>query len=393
MGRATAGALGLAVAMTVAATPYAWAADWNVAPTLTIGIDNDSNRLLLSPAIPSRGLSMSLDTHFELDTERFKLTLRPNGQAERYTDPRLNPTSEGGLDVTATWAATERSSFTLHAQLQEGSTLYSEQLDTGLIHIGQRRTDKDADGSWSFEQTERWTLQLGGSYSGSDYHGAGASELSNFRQALGTASESYLFTEQVTLSLNGSAGDAKTAGAEQSTRFKSLGAGIQWHPTERISIQGSAGVSRQTTGALTSTTVIGQLGASYATELSNFTFSAERELQPSGFGVFTQVDQGSFAATRALSERLSLTWEGQIYRDTSAFHSPFISFSYADRTYSESHLRLEWQQTPAWTLALQLEYDSAYNPVSYLIPAGLDAHAWMVSVQSVWAPHGASVSR
>src|SRR5215469_14588375 len=107
MGRAPAGAVGLAVAMAVAASPGAWAADWTAAPTLTIGIDNDTNRLLVNPAIPSRGLSMSVDTRLERNTERWKLELRPFGQLERYTDARLNHTDEEGIDATAMWIATE----------------------------------------------------------------------------------------------------------------------------------------------------------------------------------------------------------------------------------------------------------------------------------------------
>lgn len=393
MGRATAGALGLAVAMTAAASPATWAADWIVAPTLTLGIDNDTNRLLTSPAIPSKGLSMSLDTHFERDTERLKLTVRPYGQAERYSDDRLDPTSEEGIEATGTWLATERSSFTLHTLVQDASTIYSDLTTTGLIHVGQRRRDEDLDGTWAFKQTERWTLQLASSYNGSDYRGTDTTALSNYRQSLGTATENFSCTEQLILTLNASAGDAHTTGTEQSTRFESLGTGFQWQPTERANVQGSVGVSRQTTGDLTSNTTIGEISASYSTQLSNFALTAQRLLQPSGFGIFTQVDQATLTANRNLSERLSLGAEAQVYRDTSAFTSPFISFTYADRTYAESHLRLNWQQTPTLTLALQLQYQRASNPVSFLFPTGLQAHGWAVSLQSVWAPLGASVSR
>lgn len=336
---------------------------------------------------------MSLDTHFEHDTERLQLMLRPYGQAERYTDDRLDPTDEEGVEGAATWLATERSSFKLHSLVQDASTIYSELLGTGIIHIGQRRRDEEGDGTWSFQETERWTLQLAGTYSGSDYHGAGTSALTDYRQAFGSATEIFAYTEQLSFSLAGSAGDAKTTGAEQATRFDSLNAGFQWQPTERTSIQGSGGVSRQTTGSLSSTTVIGQLSASYSTQLSRFTLNAQRLMEPSGFGIFTQVDQGSATATRALNERLSLNSEAQVYRQSSAFRSPFISFDYADRTYYETHLRLSWQQTPTWTLALQVEYDRADNPVSFLLPNGLQAHAWLASLQSVWAPIGASRSR
>jgi hypothetical protein len=336
---------------------------------------------------------MSLDTHFERDTERLQLSVRPYGEAERYTDNRLNPTSEGGIEATATWLQVERSKFTLHTMVQDASTLYAELNSTGIIHIGQRRRDEDVDGSWSYQQTERWTLQLGGTYSSSDYHGADTSALSNYRQAFGTASESFALTEQVVLTLNGSAGDAHTAGAEQATSFESLGSGFQWQPTERASVQGNIGVSRQTTGTLASNTLIGSLSVSYSTELSTFALSAQRQMQPSGYGIFTQVDEATLTANRSLSERLSLGAEAEVYRNSSAFQSPFISFTYAERTYAESHLRLSWQQTPTWTLALQLQYDRADSPVSYLIPAGLHAQGWLASLQSVWAPLGASASR
>jgi hypothetical protein len=379
--------------MTAAASPAAWSADWTVAPTLTLGIDNDTNRLLASPAIPSRGLSMSLDTHFEHDTERLQLKLRPYGEFERYTDHRLNPTSEGGLEATATWLATERSSLTLHTLVQDASTVYSDILTTGLIHVGQRRRDEDFDGGWAYQQTERWTLQLQGSYNSSDYHGPGTSALSNYRQSLGTATESYALNEEVVLSVDASGGDAHTTGAEQSTRIDSLGTGFQWQPTERASVQGSVGLSRQTTAGLTTNTTIGELSATYSTELSNFSLTAQRMLQPSGFGIFSQVDQATLTAGHNLSERLSLGAEAQVYRTTSAFTSPFISFTYAERTYVESHLRLNWQQTPTLTLALQLQYQHANDPVSFLYPFGFQAHGWAVSLQSVWAPLGATVSR
>src|SRR5579883_2197823 len=270
MGRATAGALALAlavavaVAIAVAAPEAARSADWTMNPTLTVGIDNDTNRLLVSPAIPSRGLSMGVDTRFERDTERWKLSLRPQGQLERYTDARLNHTDEEGIDATATWLQTERSSLTLHALLQDASTLYSELTGTGIIHLGQRRRDEDVDGTWAFQENERWTLELGGSHDSSAYHGAVASTLSNYRQTSGTAAENFTCTEQLVFSLNASAGDAHTAGAEQSTHFQSLGVGFQWHPSERLSVQGSGGTSRQTSGSFSSTTVIGALSLSYA---------------------------------------------------------------------------------------------------------------------------------
>lgn len=336
---------------------------------------------------------MSVDTRFERDTERLNLELRPYGQLERYTDARLNHTDEEGIEATATWLETERSSLNLHTLLQDASTLYSELTSTGIFHLGQRRRDQDVNGGWTFQQTERWTLQLGGSYSSSNYHGAGASPLSDYRQSLGTVTESAAYTERLTFLITCSGGDARTTGTEQSTPFESVGAGLQWRPSERLSVQANGGVSRQKTGALSSTSIIGAFSASYSTELSSFALNAQRQVEPSGLGIFTEVDQATLTASRALAPRLSLGSEAEIYRDTSAFHSPLISFNFADRTYSEAHLRLSWQQTPAWALAVQLLYDRQDSPRSFLIPPGLHAQGWQVSLQSVWQPPAASVTR
>lgn len=393
MDRATAGALGLTVIVAVAASQGAPAAEWSVAPTVSMTIDNDTNPVLTSPAISSGGLSMSVDTRLERDTERLQLGLRPKFDLERYTDARISHTDDESLDATATWFETERSSFTLHSLLQDASTLYAELTQTGVIHIGQRRRDEEADGSWAYQQTERWTLQLSGSYSSSKYHGTASSSLADYGQTLGAVTESYAYTEQLMFSLSGSAGDARTAGSEQSTRFESLNLGFRWQPTERTIISGSGGDSRQKTNGLVGTSIVGQLSASCRTELGSVALTASRQAQPTGFGIFTLVEQASLTGTRQIAPQLSLSSNLSVDRDTSAFHSPFVSFTFAERTYSEGFVQLSWQESPPWTLGLQILYDRSDSPRSFFVPLGLHARGWRVSLSAVWAPHGASLSR
>jgi len=393
MDRATAAALGLAVAVTAAMAPCAGAAEWTVAPTVNMSVDDDTNRLLTSPAIPSGGLWMSVDTRFERDTERLQLALRPKLDFERYTNARIGHTDDEGIDATATWLGSERSSLTLHSLLQDASTLYAELAETGVIDIGQRRRDADFDGTWAHQQSERWTLQLTGASSSSDYHGSGASALANYGQNSGGATESYAYTERLAFSLSASAGDARTGGLEQSTRFESLEAGFQWQPTERSGISGAGGASRQKSLGLISTSFVGQLSASYRTELASFALSALRQVQPTGFGIFTQVDQVSLTGTRQVAPRLSLDSSLTVYRDTSAFHSPLFSFTFADRTYSEAAVGLSWQRSLSWRLGAQVLYDRADSPRSYFSPDGLHAEGWRASLSATWAPNGASLSR
>lgn len=394
MDRATAaGALGLMIIGAAAVSQGARAAEWNVAPSVSMSIDNDTNPVLSSPAIPSGGLWMSVDTRFERATERLQLALRPKFDLERYTDARISHTDDEGLDGTMTWLESERSSFSLHSLLQDASTLNAELTQTGVIHLGQRRRDEQADGTWAYEQTERWTLQLAGSYSSSKYHGTSGGSLSDYGQTLGAVTESYAYTEQLIFSLSASAGDARTAGFEQSTRFESLNLGFQWQPTERMTLSGAAGDSGQKTSGTVATSIVGQLSASYRTELGGFTLTAQRQVQPTGFGIFTLVEQASLTGTRQIAPELSLSCNLSINRDTNAFRSPFISYTFADRTYSSADLQLSWQESLPWTFGLGVLYDRSDSPRSYFVPLGLHAKGWRVSLSATWAPHGASLSR
>ena len=250
--------------------------------------------------------------------------------------------------------------------VQDASTLYSELNSTGVIHIGQRRRDEDVDGTWAFQQTERWTLQLGGTYSSSDYHGAGTSALSNFRQACGTASESFA-TPSSSSSRSTDLRVTRTRPAPSNRPLREPGRRIP------VASDGARQRSRQRRRQPAdhrdspSNTIIGALSASYSTELSKFALTAQRQMQPSGFGIFTQVDQATLTATRDLSERCHSPRKPR-YTGTPARSVAFISFTYAERTYAESHLRLNWQQTPTWTLAQQLQYDRADNPGASSFP-------------------------
>ena len=164
---------------------------------------------------------------------------------------------------------------------------------------------------------------------------------------MGTATENFAFNEQLTLSVNALGGDAHTTGAEQSTRIDSLGGGFQWQPTERASVQGSVGLSRQTTAGLTSNTVIGQLSASYSTELSNFTVGARSaSCNRRASECLLQVDQGSFTATRELSERVTLDSEAQLYRTPAHSFAVHIVHLCRPDVFGVASAT-QWQQTPA----------------------------------------------
>jgi len=85
MGAVGTGAFGFVLA-TAACLMTARAAEWSMAPTLDVSVDHDSNRTLLTEAIPSEGLSMSADALLQRATEDFSLSLHPQVLLQRFTD-------------------------------------------------------------------------------------------------------------------------------------------------------------------------------------------------------------------------------------------------------------------------------------------------------------------
>src|SRR6267378_6853368 len=139
---ASSAAVGLAVVVAVC-VPAAQGAEWSMAPTLTVAVDHDSNRTLASTAIPSEGLSMSLDMRLQRATERLNLSLRPQLRVQRFSDRRFDRSDDGGLEAAAKWT-TERSSFAVNGLFRDQSSLSAEVAATGIIDLNTRRRDENA---------------------------------------------------------------------------------------------------------------------------------------------------------------------------------------------------------------------------------------------------------
>src|SRR5580704_162639 len=169
MGAVGTGAFGFVLA-TAACLMTARAAEWSMAPTLDVSVDHDSNRTLLTEAIPSEGLSMSADALLQRATEDFSLSLHPQVLLQRFTDRRFNRNDDGGLTAGATWS-TERSTFALSSLYQDQSTLTAELISTGIVNLNTRLREEQEGATWAYSQTERREFTLTASYLDATYYG------------------------------------------------------------------------------------------------------------------------------------------------------------------------------------------------------------------------------
>lgn len=379
-------AVGLAVVV-AACVPTAQGAEWSMAPTLAVAVDYDSNRTLATEAIPSEGLSMSLDMRLQRATERLNLSLRPQVHIQRFSDRRFDRSDDGGIEAVANWSG-ERSSFAARGVLRDQSSLTAEIASTGVINLDTRRRDESATVSWTLEQSELRKLVLSADYSSANYHGSATTPLQNNRYDTFAAGEQFLTSERLMFSLNGSLGESHTGGIDAKTRWTSAGVGLNWQLTERNRLTADFGLNRRTESSATTQGFVGDIALSRSTSLGSYTFSAQRSVAPSGFGLFTQSDEVLISAVRTLGPRLSANSSAGLYRTQSIFHS----FSFADRTYVQIGMGLSWQATEQWSLGARA-FGSRANSKGFLgVPLGT-SDGWQVRLESVWTPVPHSISR
>ena len=101
--------------------------------------------------------------------------------------------------------------------------------------------------------------------------------------------------------------------------------------------------------------------------------------------MFTQSDQGLLAYSQGLSPRLTFGAGLSVYRSSSAFQS----FTFAQRTYSQGSLSLNWQADEHWSLGLSVLANRANGGTD--LPDA--THGWQVALSSVWRTLRRSISR
>jgi len=358
------------------------AAEWSMAPGFAVSVDHDTNRTLAAEPIASEGLSMSADMRAQYSTERFDLSVLPQVHLQRFSDRRFDRSHDGSLTADGLWR-NERSQFDLNALLRDQSTLSSEIFSTGIIDLNTRRRDEQANASWSFAYAERRVFSLSAAYQTQTYHG-NATTLQDNKYLSFDAAERFILSEQLSASVDASTGRYTTEIAAHGARSDTVEVGFVEQFSERVKLTGNVGINRRTDLLTTKDGFIGQIALSRGTDIGNFSVSVGRSVIPSGFGVFTQSDQGQLAYNRGLSPRLTFGANLSTYRSSSAFQS----FTFGERTYSQAGMSLSWQADEYWNVGLSALASKANGTSAF--PEG---RGWQVALSSVWHPSRQSISR
>jgi hypothetical protein len=360
------------------------AAEWSVAPELSIAVDHDSNRTLSTDAVGSEGVSMSGDTRLQVATEDLTLLVLPQWQLQRFSDRRFDRSDDGSLTTEVTWAGL-LNSFDVSAVIRDQSTLSAELLTTGYFDLNTRRRDEQYSASWSFAYSERWVASVLATYQSQVYHGNATTPLQNNELTNFGVSEKYIWSERLALTATASTEHYLTEESLFDTRSDQLSVGFKATPTERTLISGDFGVNRRTDELSRSNGFVGDFSVSTRSEVGSVSLNAGRSVVPSGFGVFSQMDQALVNATHGLSERLTLGGTLGWYRNQSAFQN----FNLEDRTFAQGTVSLSWQADEYWSMSCETEENWSQSRVV----AGQTAKGWQVGVSASWRPLKHSLSR
>jgi long-subunit fatty acid transport protein len=328
---------------------------WTVEPKLSLSAEYGSNPDLLvtQPLSESDGAVLAeLPTTYTAGGDSFALLPRLRlGTAHSYASYNSN---YWYLDAVAAMNH-ERFQGSVTAGASSDSTLHSglEALQIGKPNT--RRDGREASANGQYAVTERLSVAAGVNWTRALF--PVDSGLDSFDYTAGSLNFQYALTPR--LSLTAGAGDGRLhglAGATDSTTENwTVGAKFQVSQIWNLSL--SAGNAREADSyylPMSSTTEarsVAVYGATLArqSERSTFTVTANRSVQPTGFGVLAVETLASAAESYQASERWTLSASVQWSQSKSRAQPAVIE----QRTRVDSELNVVWHWRPQWDVVMR----------------------------------------
>ncbi len=381
MARATCHAvLGLGC-MATAASPPLHAAEWSLAPIITVGIDDDSNRLLIPDATATQSWWLFSNVQIQRSTDTTQLSITPQVRWEHFDSEDLGDIVDRDVSGAFSWTQ-ERGSFNLTAASLDDSTVTTELTETGIASGDTHRRTDQASVSENYGETERSALVVQASYVDVSYYGALDSEpfslLEGYRYPSGSLGERFDLSDDTTLT-------ASAFADELLTRFSfedSHEAGGQLELTHAFSestqIDVSAGGSARSLAGDRSTGTVASFNATHSTELASLTASYSRQLVPYGTGVLAERQQYQLAGTYNLTEKLDL--DASVVRIEN--NQSIVLLGLGRRSYTGTTFGLDWRPLEAWKL--RAEADTMQSQTIGLVTRPVSG--WRMALTLTWAP-------
>ncbi len=385
-------ALGLGCMATAAAPPLQ-AAEWSLAPTFTVGMDDDSNRLLIPDAKSDQSWWLFGNIQLQRTTETTQLTITPQADWNHFTTEALGDIVDRDLSAAFNWTQ-QRGSLALTAATLDDSTVTTELTETGIasgdLH---RRTDEESV-SETYSETELSALVFQASYADVSYYGAVVSGplslLQGYRYPTASLGERFDLSDRTTLTASAFAdellarlaiNDSHEAGGQlefshafsERTRIDvSAGGSARTLRTEVVADGSLALANERSTGTVASADI------THTEELGSVALTYSRQLVPYGTGVLAERQLYQFSGTYHLTQKLDVDASVERIENSQSI----VLLGLGRRSYTGTTLGLDWRPLEAWKV--RAEADSTQSQTVGLVSRPVSG--WRMALTLTWAP-------
>jgi hypothetical protein len=295
----------LAVPLLLTLMGSAHAADWHVAPVISLGGEyNDNPWLQYQNPESVTGGTLDVALPLSAKTERTEFKAVADGRFLHYgADPLLNHT-DGKLDLSIR-QQNERTVESAAVGWTHDTTLTSELGTTGLTQINKRRDHYEASLSPERQLSQRDLLSFGVSGQWNRYADAVLTGLLDY----GYGSAFVGYTRQISAATGiglGIQGDKLSVPDRRSAETNDglLRFNVSQHWSERLSLDAFVGPTLARLHTLERWGGAGQLALKYGGLRTDFSLTIGRQLGPTGLGTLTVQESAASSITHRTSEAL-----------------------------------------------------------------------------------------
>lgn len=351
MARATChAALGLGCVVSTATAPVS-AAEWSIAPTFTLGADDDSNRALSVPATPADSIWLYSNVQFQRSTETTQLSITPQVNWQHFDVREFGNITDRDLSGAFLWTQ-ERGSLNLSASRLDDSTLTTELTETGIASSDLNRLTQQGSLSWNYGLTERRAFVFQAGYVDVSYYGPRAGFLSlleGYRYPSASAGEQFVLSERTTLTVSAFADELIAPLSINDSHEEGGELQLVHNFTERTQLTVTAGGSARSLEGDRSTGKVAIVDFSHSSELGKVSLDYSNQLVPYGTGVLAQRQQVSATGTYNLSEKWDIG--ASVLRID---NSQSVVYLHIDRrSYTGFTAGVDWRPLETWTVRLE----------------------------------------
>jgi len=363
------------------------AAQWSLAPALTWGADDDSNRYFLAQGQASQSASVSASLQAERSTETTQLSLFSHLDWQDFFPRDYGRIFEWDVTAADEWTL-ERGELDFSARDADQSSLTTETTETGILSTSLHQRTDAASVSSTYDQSERRALVLQLSYTDIEYYGSPEAELTNllfgYRLPSGSVAEQYSLSERSTLTASAFSSEilSRLPGADENETGLQLDYRRTLAENTQLDLSGGAVKTRYSTGGQTLT--LASLQLSQSLDAGSLALSYSRSLMPYGTGVLVQRQEWKLSAKRDLTEELDVTASlDRVQNSQPPALSTFLQQIALVQTYDNVLLGLDWHFADKWKLSAQVgtTWTRTLEVVSQPI------HEWRCGLSVVWTPN------